>query len=446
MSLSSIINVQISRETKVPSRAGFGEAAFVSEDAVFKGRWKAYASLTEVQNDDLAGADVVQFATRYFGQELAPPRLHVVKKGRDLAHVQVLKFDSDLVAANSFSVDVNGTTVGPVAFNTDHDTTMSDIATALAANGDIATAVVGGTNNREITITGAANNAEVALTNAAVTGGASQPSITITTTQYWDEVKTYTDSLADAQTTNNEWYAVAIASRAEADVLAVAAWVEAQVKIFGTASSDAAILGSGTSDIISQLKALGYDRTFADYSAVADGSSSDPYPEAAAFGGVLPKDPGSVSWAYKSRAGVAVDVLDTTSVTNVLSKNGGVYTDIGGLSLTRDGKMVSGEYIDTIRGSDWIQVRTQEEVLFLLANEDKIPYTNDGIAQIEGKLRSVLTRAVNQSIISDFTITTPDASAISKVDKGNRLLPDVEFSGTLAGAIHKTQIQGRLVL
>jgi hypothetical protein len=62
---------------------------------------------------------------------------------------------------------------------------------------------------------------------------------------------------------------------------------------------------------------------------------------------------------------------------------------------------------------------------------------------------AVLRRATVLGILAAdpaYEITAPDASEVSVADKGNRLLPDMEFTGTYAGAIHKVEIQGVLSL
>lgn len=447
-SLDTIINVTITRETKVPSRAGFGDGAFVSNDAVFSERIQVYSSLTEVQQDPLTGDDSVAYATRYFGQEQSPERLYLIKKGRDLAHVQVITFDAEFVTGNAIDLDVDAAAVGPVAFNIDSDTTLGDVATAIAAEAGVASAVIDTALNT-ITVTGATVNVAVLLENLVVSGGATQAGGTIATTQYQDALDTIVNSISDAQLANDDWYALSIYSRVEADVLAVAAVIEAQTKLFFMANDDADGLTSLTTDIFSQLKALNYDRTVMQYSESADATTADPFAEAAFQGGQLPDDPGSITWAFKSMAGVAADNLSSTAENNLLGKNVNVYVEVGGLPITKDGTVASGEYIDVIRGSDFIQVRMQEEIFFLLANSKKVPYTNDGIALIQNKMEQVLTLSTNQGILSAdpaYEVSAPDANEVSLVDKGNRLLPDMDFQATLAGAIHKTQIQGRLVL
>ena len=78
-------------------------------------------------------------------------------------------------------------------------------------------------------------------------------------------------------------------------------------------------------------------------------------------------------------------------------------------------------------------------------SNDKVPFTDPGIAQVEGAVRGVLNQSVGQGILSEdpeFTVTVPKAADVSTVDKSNRLLPDVKFTGTLAGAIHEVDIDG----
>ena len=450
MSLDSIVQVVISRETKVPSRVGFGTGAFVSADAVFQERIKAYGDLAEVQNDPLAGGDSLQYATRYFSQSNAPTALYIIKKGTDRAHVQTVTFSAALVTGNVFNGDVNSAAVGPVAFNTDSDTTIDDIATAIQGEAGVTSAVRNPSNNLQIIVTGPSpGTVLIALENFAVTGGASQADVTIATTQYPDTVATYVESIAAAQNDNDDWYSLSIASRTNADILAVAADIEAKTKIFGYASNEAGILGTGTTDIAAQLDALNYDRTFGIYHPDADGSDSDPYPEAAWLGEQLPKDPGSSTWKFKTLAGVAVTNLNTTEITNATGKSINTYVEIASLAITQEGVMASGEFIDVIRGSDFIQVRIQEEVYTVLVNAQKVPYTDPGVALLENAVDAVLRLSTNQGILAAdpaYEISAVPVAQVSQVDKGSRFYDGLSFVGTLAGAIHKTRIEGRLVL
>ena len=88
-----------------------------------------------------------------------------------------LVFDADLVTSNSIALDVNGDT-DTVAFNTDHDTTMDDIVTALNNIDDVdAELDTSDTDNRTIIISKPLEDITV---TATVTGGASQATATST--------------------------------------------------------------------------------------------------------------------------------------------------------------------------------------------------------------------------------------------------------------------------
>lgn len=445
MSLDSIVKVTISRQTSVPTRAGFGEGAFVAEGAKFQSVIKAYGDIDEVSSDVTSGfldATALTAARRYFGQDNSPPKLYIIKKGAALVHVQTLTFSGEFVTGNVVDLDVDTVAVGPVAFNTNSDTTLDDVATAIAAEAGVATAVVNYATNA-IVVTGATVGVLVDLENIVVTLGASRPTGASVTTQFPDTLQTYVQSITRAQLVNDDWYALAIQSKVNADQEAVADAVQPLRKLFFASSSDANILNPAlATDIASELKAKSYDRSIVLYS-----SDSANHPEMSWMGGQLPTDPGSITWAYKQLKGAIVDRLNTTEKSAALAKNANTYTTIAGLNLTEEGKTTEGEFIDIMRGIDFITARIKESVFGLLANAPKVPFTDQGIASIENAVRSVLQLAVGQSIITEsYTVTVPLAADVTIADKANRLLPNVRFNATLAGAIHKTEIQGTLTL
>ncbi|MCK5610319.1 DUF3383 family protein, partial [Candidatus Pacearchaeota archaeon] len=113
---------------------------------------------------------------------------------------------------------------------------------------------------------------------------------------------------------------------------------------------------------------------------------------------------------------------------------------------TQEGVVASGEFIDIIRGVDWIQARISEAVFTLLVNADKVPYTDPGVEMIKTEIQAILEQAVDNNVLVEntITITAPKVADVSSVDKANRFLPDIKFGATLAGAIHKVKIDGKL--
>ena len=57
------------------------------------------------------------------------------------------------------------------------------------------------------------------------------------------------------------------------------------------------------------------------------------------------------------------------------------------VSITQNGKVAAGEWIDVIRFRDWLQEEITVNVFNALVNSDKVPYTDDGIAIIETQIR-----------------------------------------------------------
>lgn len=439
MSLDTIVNVSITRETAAVSQAGFGAVNFLSNNAVFQERIKEYSSFASVQSDTLVGADTLIFAAKYFGQPIRPVKFYVTKKGRDLARVQTITFDADIVTANTVNVVVDGGTPIAEAFATDHDTTMTNLAASIQGEAGVVTAVVSAP--RVITVTGAVNVA-VVLTVLTVTGGASQANIALAITQYEDAVATDVASLTAAAQVDNDWYGLAAYTHVKADILLLAAWIQPQRKLYGAASLDSDVVTSATTDVGTALKAAGYDRTFVAYSL-----DSANFPEGAWMGAVLPHNPGSITWKFKSLAGITVDTLTDTEKSNADGKNVNTYTVVGGANITEEGKTSEGTFIDIIRSVDWMQARIQETIFSSLVNVAKIPFTDDGVNIIVNGVTSVLELAESPAfniITNDpkFSVTAPLVANISVNDRANRILPDVTFEAVLAGAIHNVTVIG----
>ena len=86
--------------------------------------------------------------------------------------IQTLVFDAALITDNDFDLDINGVAITQVPFNTNNNSTVDDIATEIASNADIASAVRVGTDTVEITPLDGTNGVD--LDNYIVTSGASQ--------------------------------------------------------------------------------------------------------------------------------------------------------------------------------------------------------------------------------------------------------------------------------
>lgn len=446
-SLNNIVNVSITRETSVPSRAGFGTGSFVSATASFANPTKSYASYTEMAEDATVGADSLVFGAAYFGQQVSPIKLTVIKLGTPAAQVSTLVFDAELIADNSTAITIDGAEIAgsPVVYATSNADTLTAIAAAIQAEAEVTTAVSDGTDT--ITITFADNYEHTAA--AVVTLGVSQAGVVFATTT--TALSAIVAGLNDAVGYDNDWYAPMIYSRTDADILAVAKWVQANgaanPKLFFAQSDSAGILDAGdATDIASVLQAGAYFRTSIWYHAL-----DAEYLEGGLAGGQLPSNAGSITWAYKSVSGVTVDSLTSAQKSAAHGKACNTYDTVASTNVTEEGKVSDSpfEWIDVIRGVDWVQVNMAADIFTLLVTSPKVPYDTNGIGLIGGIVKDVLSRAQGQGILStDDTpvVTLPAIEDISAADKGNRVLNGITFTGVLAGAVQKINIAGTVTL
>lgn len=246
---------------------------------------------------------------------------------------------------------------------------------------------------------------------------------------------------------SNAWYAFSVVTAAmtDADLTALATWTEAALKLQFIQTTDVdSYDATAGNDIGNILKVANRERTAVIYHAAAKETE---FSQAAWVGKCLPFDPGSVTWAFKTLSGVTPDSLTTDQLTKLSDNNINRYTTTAGVGITEDGKVASGEYIDIIVGIDWLKANLAEEIFSTLANANKIPYDDSGIAIVEGLVRSVLTRAVSQGVLQEgFVVSVPKYADISSADKQSRTLPNVNFTAVLEGAIHKVKINGVVTL
>lgn len=259
---------------------------------------------------------------------------------------------------------------------------------------------------------------------------------------------TIATTLAAMRQSSTAWYGLILTDRTKATVESAATWVEGDKSVlFITASSEAAIINTtpaaDTSSLAWFIQNHGYVRTAVLYHQDADTD----FPDAAWMGLCFTYDPGSETWKFKNLKGIATSNLTTTQSFNALGKNANTYEYIGGVGITQNGTSGSGEFIDITRGTDWLKNAIQTAVYQVLVNQPKIPYTDPGIAVIQSQVQMALQQGVAQNFLTDDpapVVSVPLAASVSSVDKANRLLRNVNFTATLAGAIHAVQIQGTL--
>ena len=259
--------------------------------------------------------------------------------------------------------------------------------------------------------------------------------------------ESWTDALTACNNHNSEWYAAEAHAVTMEEQIAFARWVQSNGKLGGIPSGDFAIADDDTGDIADWLRVNNIDRVFCFFHPDVN-TDNDPFPVSALFGSLLTRHPGSATWALKGLNAVPTVNLTAGQRNRVLNKNAFVYTSVASMPVTRWGTVGSGEYIDVIHGLDWLKARIQNLVFTPLVQQDKIPFDDEGITLIVDQLRAGLDEGVKRQILKAgaFTITAPTADEVPDSAKAARHLPDVRFRAPLAGAIHKTAIEGVITL
>lgn len=263
---------------------------------------------------------------------------------------------------------------------------------------------------------------------------------------YSRDTKTITQALDAINGSNPGFYAIFIAERTTASLAEAGNWANANTKFFFGCSSELAALTG---------------RNVAREAYLIHNTPST-FPECAWAGQNLPKDPGSITWKWKSPGGQNAASYDITDLNTIRTNHGQTITEIGGIPVVNEGITTSGEYIDVIRGQDWVKARIEEGLYSLFINNDKVSMDNVGISQVESVIRSILKQAGNMGIIANATtetelaksddkmymyqVTTPRREDISPADRAARKLTNVEFIYYLAGAIHEAEVKGKITV
>jgi len=237
---------------------------------------------------------------------------------------------------------------------------------------------------------------------------------------------------------NDEFYFITCEEQGTSEITELSSWAGANGRLYFVSTSDNAV-----------LTGLESDRTV----VLVHSNAATEYPAEAWIGRCAPEDPGSITWKFKQLSGITIPGFTSSEIESMHSNGGNTYVRKLGYNQTSEGQATDGTYIDIVRSEDFIKARLEENLGQLLYTSPKVPYDNRGIGQVVATIEGVLKRAVGQGIIATdddgngiYTVTAPDRNEISTVDIGNRLLPDVEFTFVLAGAIHEIEITGVIQL
>ena len=430
--LNNIVDVTITRETRTIQRASFSIPCFIAEHTIFAERAKEYTSLADILSAGFATTSAVyKAATLYFGQTVAPSKIIV---GRRL--VPSVTITPTVADTTVYSFKANGTLI---TFTSDGSATAAEIVTGL--KDALTAALIPTTGSTGIVATGTTTLILTPSGDASSIANYTANLVPVNAASVEDWVSA---TIPAVRAVKDQWYMLSIDTHADADVLAVAAYIEGikatspKFYVFSSAASD--IKTSATTDIFSLVKALSYTHTAYIYSGMATS-----YAECGLVGRFAPEQAGSNIWEQKTIVGLTVDTLTPDEISYIHGKNGATYENVGSVDVVIGGKCADGGWIDESIFVDWLKSRIQESVWSLLVNTRKIGYTSAGAAAIEGAMRAVMAEGIQVGGLAADpapVVTVPNVLNLSSAQRATRTLPDVTFTARLAGAIRATTISG----
>ncbi len=426
----SDVTIVITRETAALTQAGFGLPLLLAVGSAED--YALCADLAAVEDAGFNTTDgVYRMAERVFGQSPRPQKVAVVGIVQAATNATAI-----IEAAGGAKIKIEATGITGDAGNNEDVEVVNDTDTGGTL--DISHA----NNKLTIELDGAAQSADDIVTeiNANISEFTAYrlASGDFETT---DIQKEDFEGGADASISgglnelikeHNDWYFLLSDEQDEDEVKEISDWAQANKKIYvACPDEDMATNISISNDLKNNRTAVMYHE------------DPDTYPDAAWVGRCAPEAPGSITWKFKTLNGITPLALTSTEKADLESANVNTYVEKYGVSQTSEGLTTSGEYIDVIRGIDFIDARLAEGVSRLLFTSPKVPFTNAGISQVEAEVVAVMQLGVENGIIAVdddgngiYDVSVPDVDDVPDNDKANRNLPDVGFVFTLAGAIH----------
>lgn len=272
---------------------------------------------------------------------------------------------------------------------------------------------------------------------------------------------TLTSQLDAIRAYDNDWYQLVFTKHirgVSADEDAAIVWTESKSKILFLGTVDPLLENPADTTNVAARNKGEYDRTAVFYNAVAG-----EYLEAAMAAYTATRDFDRPNNAYTSKfkrmravsvlnkGSAAVQAITGFTPPTGLSTQAGhyanVFINVAGSLCVAESNVLSGAFIDEIHASDWLIARTQEELIGILANNDRVPMTDPGVEILASGVRAVMNRAVSAGLIADdrddddslvpaYEITPTRVRNISAAQRRQRIAPPIAGKFRYAGAAH----------
>lgn len=482
LSVSRLIRMVVSLSPTGAARRSFGILNIAGDSNVISGleRTRTYITLEDVATDFGTTAPEYLAASLYFGQTPRPQTLQISRYLRTASNGYLLggvltaaeqamsNFTS--ITNGGFKVTIDGVLKSLTGLDFSAQTNLNGVASVINV------ALTGGTvtfTGSQFKITSATTGvtSTVSFAIAPVSGTDISTLLKLTSVTASPLVPGYAAETPVQCATalankSPSWYGLMFAASVQptdTESVAVSAYIEGLTikRIFGATITSTTVLDSGvTNDLASQLKALGYKRSFTQY-------SQNLYAVASMFGREFSVNfdgnKTTITLMYKQEPGVAAEELTEAQANVLQDKRCNVFVNyVNDTSIIQYGTMAGTAYIDEIHGLDWLEDAIQNSCYNILyTSTTKIPQTDAGVNQIVSGIAAACDQGVNNGLIAPgiwnadgfgelsrgqfmktgYYIYAQPIALQAQADRELRKAPPIRTAIKLAGAIQELDIQ-----
>ena len=169
-------------------------------------------------------------------------------------------------------------------------------------------------------------------------------------------------------------------------------------------------------------------------------SEDIPCPVAALAGEVGGLEVGSYTLNNMTIKGVDGLDLNDEEIDAIHAKGGITLVVSAGDNVVSEGKTAGGSFVDNVDGDDWIKQQLEYNLQKVFNNNLKVPYTDTGIALLEGAAMGVMKTAVEKGIVHTFEVKFNLREDTTPEDRANRRYVGGNITYERAGAIHTIEV------
>ncbi len=445
-------------------------------------RMRTYGSASEVASDFGSTAPEYLAAVAWFGQSPQPTEVLIGRWAQTATHGRLVggAISSANQAINlwtaittgSFSVTIDGAPHAITALNFSAVTNMNGVASAIQAALPVGVVCVWDANYNRFLIKSSTSGTTSSVSFLTPEGsgtdisgmlaGLSTSSGAYTVAGIAAESAVSAVTLFDA-TFGQQWFGNFVCGAVDSDHLAIAAYIEAASNqhAYGVNTQEAnVLLSTDTTNIAYQLKQLGYNKTWVQY------SSSSLYAVCSMMARLMTTNfQGNntvIDLMYKQEPGIAPENLNSSQISALEGFNCNVFVAYdNNTQIIEPGVAASGQYIDTVYGTMALALDIQTNLYNLrYTSPTKIPQTDAGVHILKTGAEQTCEQYVANGLLGPGTWTNAGFGSLNQGDflkkgyyvyvapistqsqaaRSARQSPPIQIAAKMAGAIETVDV------